>query len=81
MFLRTSELRPNNKIEADTRTQVYGHRLDMDLSSNTLWRLHDSGHTGDQEVISDDITFITRDKTFDLIQERFYGTKEEVRLN
>ena len=68
MFLRTSELRLNNKIEADIQTQVHGYRLDMDPSSNTLWRLHDSGHTGDREVISEDIAFITitRDKTFDL---------------
>ena len=36
----------NNKIEADIRTQVHGYRLDMDPSSNNLWRLHDSGHTG-----------------------------------
>ena len=33
MFLRTSELRLNKKIEADIRTQVHGYRLDMDPSA------------------------------------------------
>ena len=93
MFLRTPELRPSNKLEADIQTQVHGYQLDIDPTSNTLWRLHDSGHMEDRKVISEDIAFNTitgvhyqhaylgKNKTLDLVREKFYGiTKEEVRL-
>ena len=80
-----------NKTENDIRTQVHGYRLDAYPGSNTLWRLRDSGHYQDREVILEDHAFDIifrahcqhahpgKNKTFDLIRERYYGiTKDEV---
>ena len=91
MFLRSPNLKPSNKIEADIRTQLHGYRLDNDQASNTLWRLRDSGHHEDRKVVLEDGAFETivrihcqhahpgKNKTFDLLRERYYGiTKEEV---
>ena len=91
MFLRTPSLRPLNKVENDIRIQVHGYQLDEDPGSNTLWRLRDSGHHQDREVILEDLAFDTiirahcqhahpgKNKTFDLIRERYYGiTKDKV---
>ena len=91
MFLRAPELklRPSNKLEADFRTQVHGYRLDIDPTSNTLWRSHDSGHMEDRKVISEDIAFNTitgvhcqhahpgKNKTFDFV--RFYDINNKRR--
>ena len=91
MFLRTPDLKPRNRIEADIRTQLHGYRLDEDPTSSILWRLRDSGHTDDRKVILEDSVFHTitgvhchhahpgKNKTFDLVRQRFYGiTKVEV---
>ena len=91
MFLQTPGLQPTNKLEKDLRSQVHGYRLDQDPTSQKLWRLRDSGHAEDRQVISADRAFDTittvhcqhahpgKNKTFDLIREKYYGiTKEEV---
>lgn len=91
MFLRTPALRPVTKLEIDICTQVHGYRLDEDPASNKVWRLRDSGHPQDREVILEACAFEMiirahcqhahpgKNKTFDLIREKYYGiTKEEV---
>lgn len=93
MFLRKPDLKPSNKMESGFRTLVHKYRLDNDPTSNTLWRLRDSGHSQDRKVIPEDLSFDTitrmhcqhahpgKNKTFDLVRERYYGiTKEEVCL-
>jgi len=58
---------------------------------NTLWRLRDSGHIKDRQVVSEDMAFDTitrihclhahpgKNKTFDFLREEYYGiTKEEI---
>jgi len=54
LFLRIPTLKPTNKYEIDLRTQLHGYRLDTDPMCNTLWRLRDSGHIKDRQVVSED---------------------------
>jgi len=59
LFLRIPTLKPTNKYEIDLRTQLYGYRLDADPMCNTLWRLRDSDHIKDRQVVSEDMAFDT----------------------
>jgi len=59
LFLRIPSLKSTNKYEIDLRTQLHGYRLDADPMCNTLWRLRDSGHIKDRQVVSEDMAFVS----------------------